>query len=515
MTFAPAITLTAAMTDPALFGGVFAQPSFWTWRTIGKLIDGLPLTEQREIELFEQCTGRAYNRKSRRAIRRLICLAGRRAGKDRAMSAIAIWRAALCANWREYVSPGEGAVVLLLGADKKQAAILSGYCHGLLEAPLMAREVVRRTSEVIEFANGASLEIATNDARLLRGRSSIAVLGSECCHWRTDENSSNSDSEIVGAADPSMAMCPDGGLLALGSSVYRKRGYMHAQWKKLWGVDDTDDDTLVWFAPSKVMNPRLPQQVIDAALARDPQRARSEFENIWREDVSDFLPPDVIERCTDFGVFERPPKPGIQYKAFADAAGGTGKDAFTVGISYRDRDGQAVLAALREWRPKFVPRDVVKEAAGLLRSYRVTKVVSDRYASAWAADEWTRNGIRHEPSELTKSEIYLAALPMLLSGQARLLDNERMRQQFTALERRVHAGGRQTVDDSGAASANDDLSNSASGALLLALGGKQPITFSNELLSGIASRGPAGAGGLPNRWPMAWRQGPEHFERRN
>jgi hypothetical protein len=119
MTFAPAIRLTDAMTDPALFGTVFAQPSFWTWRTIGKLIDGLPLTEQREIELFEQCTGRTYNRKFRRAIRRLICLAGRRAGKDRVMSAIAIWRAALCANWREHVSPGEGAVVLLLGADKK------------------------------------------------------------------------------------------------------------------------------------------------------------------------------------------------------------------------------------------------------------------------------------------------------------------------------------------------------------------------------------------------------------
>jgi hypothetical protein len=78
----------------------------------------------------------------------------------------------------------------------------------LLDAPLLAREVVRRTNEVIEFANGASLEIATNDARLLRGRSSIGVLGSEACHWRTDENSSNSDVEIVGAAEPSLSMCP-------------------------------------------------------------------------------------------------------------------------------------------------------------------------------------------------------------------------------------------------------------------------------------------------------------------
>ena len=80
------------------------------------------------------------------------------------------------------------AVVILLGADKKQAAILRRYCEGLLQAPMLAPEVTRQTGEVIEFRNGASLEIATNDARLVRGRSAIAVFGSECCHWRTDEH---------------------------------------------------------------------------------------------------------------------------------------------------------------------------------------------------------------------------------------------------------------------------------------------------------------------------------------
>ena len=93
-------------------------------------------------------------------------------------SAVAVWRAALCANWRKHISAGEGAVVILLGADKKQAAILRRYCQGLLQAPLLAAEVTRQTGEVTEFRNGASLEIATNDARLVRGRSAIAVLGS-------------------------------------------------------------------------------------------------------------------------------------------------------------------------------------------------------------------------------------------------------------------------------------------------------------------------------------------------
>ena len=79
----PDITLSQAITDPALFGGTFGAPSFWTWRVIAKLIDGIPLTEQREIDLFEQCTGRSYSRFNRRAVKRFIILAGRRAGKDR------------------------------------------------------------------------------------------------------------------------------------------------------------------------------------------------------------------------------------------------------------------------------------------------------------------------------------------------------------------------------------------------------------------------------------------------
>jgi hypothetical protein len=78
----------------------------------------------------------------------------------------------------KYISAGEQAVVILLGADKKQAAILRRYCQGLLQAPLLAAEVTRSTDDVTEFRNGASLEISTNDARLVRGRSAIAVLGS-------------------------------------------------------------------------------------------------------------------------------------------------------------------------------------------------------------------------------------------------------------------------------------------------------------------------------------------------
>ena len=129
--FVPKITLTQAMTSPNLFGRVFAAPSFWTWRVVGKLIDGIPLTEQREIALYQQCTGRTQlpHRQDQQLLRRYALLCGRRAGKDRFFSAVAVWRSALCADWRKYQSAGEQSVVLLLGKDRKQAAILRRYCN--------------------------------------------------------------------------------------------------------------------------------------------------------------------------------------------------------------------------------------------------------------------------------------------------------------------------------------------------------------------------------------------------
>jgi hypothetical protein len=49
MSFVPAITLSQALTDPQLFGEICAAPSFWTWRTVAKVVDGGTLTEPREI----------------------------------------------------------------------------------------------------------------------------------------------------------------------------------------------------------------------------------------------------------------------------------------------------------------------------------------------------------------------------------------------------------------------------------------------------------------------------------
>ena len=141
-------------------------------------------------------------------------------------------------DWRRVLSRGERGVVLLVGADREQATILRRYCRGLVEVPLIAREVSRDVHGVIEFRNRAALEVVANDARLIRGRSALAVIGTKAAHWRTGEENASSDAEVIAAAKPSMAMTPGGGLLILSSSPYRKSGVMYERWRTLWlGVE--------------------------------------------------------------------------------------------------------------------------------------------------------------------------------------------------------------------------------------------------------------------------------------
>ena len=136
---------------------------------------------------------------------------------------------------------------------------------------------------------------------------------------------------------PSWQHDPGGGILILASSPYRKSGVMFDRWRDLWGNDDAE--AICWRAPSTTMNPVLPVEIVEEALEEDPEKNRAEYLAEWRSDLSDFVPSDCVDRCTDWTVRERPYDGRNKYVCFVDAAGGTGNDSFAMAISHRDNDG--------------------------------------------------------------------------------------------------------------------------------------------------------------------------------
>src|SRR4029450_114341 len=89
----PRVTLRQALDDPSLLGAALAGPSWHAWRSLLLAAMGEPLQPD-ELETFTRFTGRSTPPAQR--VDELWCCVGRRGGKSRAMSTLAVYLAGLC-----------------------------------------------------------------------------------------------------------------------------------------------------------------------------------------------------------------------------------------------------------------------------------------------------------------------------------------------------------------------------------------------------------------------------------
>lgn len=227
---------------------------------------------------------------------------------------------------------------------------------------------------------------------------------------------------------------------------------------------------LVAQGATRDFNPDLPQSIIDRAMERDPAAASAEYMAQFRTDVEGFITREAVEACVKLGARERPPERKHDYIAFVDPSGGS-SDAMTLAIAHKEGETE-ILDVIRERKPPFSPEAVVEEYAGLIRSYRCSKVFGDRYAGEWPREQFQKRGVFYEPADKSKSEIYVDLLPLINSGAIDLLDHDRLTLQLTSLERRTSRAGKDSIDH--APGAHDDIANAVAGALVTAY--KEPYS---------------------------------------
>jgi hypothetical protein len=256
------------------------------------------------------------------------------------------------------------------------------------------------------------------------------------------------------------ALATTNGMLIGISSPYAQRGLLFTKHQSSFGIND--GSVLVVQAGTQVFNPTIDATVIEDARRDDPESAMAEWDAQFRGDLSTFIDRAVVERCVDPGVKERPYVKTFKYVAFCDPSGGV-HDSMTLSVAHREGDMQ-VLDCVREVKPPFAPADVVGEFVKLMGVYRITSVTGDRYAGTWVSDAFRLHGIRYVPSERSRSEIYLDALPSMMAGTAMLLDLPRLVGQISQLERRTTRNGKDSIDHMRGAS--DDVANAALGALV-------------------------------------------------
>jgi len=147
-----------------------------------------------------------------------------------------------------------------------------------------------------------------------------------------------------------------------------------------------------------------------------------------------------------------------------DPSGGSG-DSFTLAIAHKEGE-TSVIDVVRERKSPCEPPAVCEEFSHVLRAYHVNTIEGDYYAGEWPVSIFRQQGVTYQQAELTKSEIYCDALPLLNGRKALLLDSKTLRRQLVSLERKTSRGGRDSIDHP--PGAKDDVANAVCGALLRA-----------------------------------------------
>lgn len=454
----PAITILDAARDPQLFAPWFKRGGEWaSWFTFLSALFGLPMDAEQQ-RFFRECTQRTALPDT--AFNEAWLVVGRRGGKSFVVSLIAVYLACFY-DYRPFLQPGERGVIQIIAADRRQARVILRYIRALLtEVPMLLPLVARDTADGIDLSNRISIVVQTASFRTVRGSTLVAALLDECAFWRSEE-SANPDHEILAAVRPGMATIPNAMLIGL-SSPYAKRGVLWDAHRRYFGKDGAP--VLVWQASTRMMNPTVPQRVIDEATERDPSSAAAEYGAQFRSDIEAFVSIEQVESCTRESPLELPYSESHRYNAFVDPSGGSA-DSMTLSIGHIETEASTaryVIDVVRERKPPFSPEAVVSEFSDLLRDYRISVVVGDRYAGEWPRERFAVHRIRYEPSAKPKSDLYRDLLPLINGARLELPPVVRLRTQLCSLERRTSRGGRDSIDHP--PGGHDDLANAVAGA---------------------------------------------------
>ena len=451
------VTILDAVADKNLFAPWFKDCETWqAWFAFLAGLFALPMTARQQA-IFAECAGRTDLPNTPAREGWLIC--GRRGGKSFILAMIAVYVACF-RDHRQFLAPGERATVMIIAADRRQARIILRFVTALLQVPLLAQLIERETAELFDLTNGVVIEVHTASFRSTRGYAIVAALLDELAFWPTDDSSAEPDVEILAALRPGMAQFPDAMLLCA-SSPYARKGALWNAHRLHYGKIGP---VLVWQAPSRRMNPTVPQSLIDAAMDDDPVGAAAEYMAEFRSDVEGFVRREAIEACVDDTVYERAPQSGQRYVCHVDPSGGSA-DSFSLAIAH-NQDNVAYLDCIREARPPFSPEQVVAEFAATLKRYNVRSVTGDRYAGEFPRELFRKHRITYELSQKSKSDLYVNFLPLINSRMVSLLDHPRLIAQLSSLERRTARSGKDLIDH--APGGHDDVANSVAGALLAA-----------------------------------------------
>ena len=259
----------------------------------------------------------------------------------------------------------------------------------------------------------------------------------------------NVDKEVIDAIRPAQATFVNSKLIKI-SSPYGKQGELYRD----IATRNQRPDLLCFQATSWDMNPGIAASFLEAERTRDPEYFEREYAAIFSDSITNAFSREAVEDCVIPGRYELPYRRGLLYRGGVDPSGG-GPDEFALSIYHREAEN-VVQDVIRAWKSRRLG-DVVAEAAQILKSYKLSAVLGDRYSAEWVRQAFRDHGIRYVISDRSASDSFLELLPRLNQGAIELLDEKRQVAQLIALERRTGRSGKDTLAHP--AGGHDDRAN--------------------------------------------------------
>lgn len=207
-------------------------PSWDGWRVVGKVLDGLPLSES-ELRLYGSLSGRETV-PAAEGLRELWLICGRGSGKTTFLVVQAL-RAAM----RGYPIRGIPRV-LLMSLVLDQAAIAFEYLTEFVDGdPELRKLVSRRSRTSLTFAHGVEARVIRSSYRQVRGYNVAAALCDEVAHWWQEDTAANPAEEILRSLRPGLGKVP-GSRLLVATTPWTQEGPVFETFTRYWGKDADD-----------------------------------------------------------------------------------------------------------------------------------------------------------------------------------------------------------------------------------------------------------------------------------
>jgi hypothetical protein len=388
-----------------------------------------------------------YNDSIRTAILRL----GRRSGKDRMASWVAVYEATANADaHRSHVPPGELVGVAIVANSQRQARIILRWCREYLKRDGLDHLVVRDTGDELELSNGMVIVAMPCTARSTRGHAIAVVVFDEAAWFVDVDGSPMSGDELWQALVPATAQFPDGRVLILSTP----------RWSSGWFADMCRTaisgefaDMRHWWATTRTMNPQISDEWLDGERRKDEPSYLREYEARFDSGVGSALDGEAILAAVRKGLPSLPPAAGVAYAVSIDPA--VSGDTWSLLVGHRDGagdDARLMVDMAKGWTGrKGAPLDVravLDEVATVSKLYGHAPVVLDQFGQEFVAQGISERGlspVRRPWTNESKAEALTTARIYANTGRLSLPDHGPLIGELRSLEQTVLPSGRPRI----------------------------------------------------------------------